>query len=169
MDAAAYGDAVKRRGRVRRVAKWAGLVVCLAIAVIWVTSTLFYLSIEGVDDALGLFRFSVAEGTVLWVQITDWSEPERTEWIFQRYTAIRWWPTWAYQRGAWSCRLPLWMPLVAAVVPTVWLWWRDRVRARPGGCAACGYDLAGLAVGSACPECGRGADSTQRTAHSTQG
>jgi hypothetical protein len=44
---------------------------------------------------------------------------------------------------AWCCIL--WMPWVV----------RDRRRRRRGRCPSCGYSLAGLAEGSACPECGR--------------
>jgi hypothetical protein len=34
---------------------------------------------------------------------------------------------------------------------------RRRVRRGKGRCPSCGYDRAGLAEGSACPECGGGA------------
>jgi len=33
--------------------------------------------------------------------------------------------------------------------------WRRRARRRKGRCPWCGYDRAGVAVGAACPECGR--------------
>lgn len=57
--------------------------------------------------------------------------------------------------------LPLWMVFVPALAATSILWWRDR-RRRPGSCAACAYDLAGLAAGASCPECGEVATATLR-------
>jgi|ERR1043165_6540212 hypothetical protein len=35
------------------------------------------------------------------------------------------------------------------------VWMRERMRRRRGLCIGCGYDRAGIGVGSACPECGR--------------
>ena len=49
-------------------------------------------------------------------------------------------------------RVPLWFVAVLPALPTAWLWYIDRRHL--GQCAKCGYDLAGLAPGSMCPECG---------------
>jgi hypothetical protein len=51
------------------------------------------------------------------------------------------------------------LALPALVFGRTWLWppfqWRRRSRAQRGLCAACGYDLAGIADAAApCPECG---------------
>jgi hypothetical protein len=48
--------------------------------------------------------------------------------------------------------LPLWIPVVALVIPTTFLWWRC-LRVLPGHCQNCGYDLTGN-VSGVCPECG---------------
>jgi hypothetical protein len=48
---------------------------------------------------------------------------------------------------------PLWLPAAALAAPAGWLWWRGSRRA--GRCRRCGYDLSGLPVTAACPECGR--------------
>jgi hypothetical protein len=52
---------------------------------------------------------------------------------------------------------------IAALAAGVRLFVRAR-RQRRGACAACGYDLRGLAAGAACPECGRAGDGTKVTA-----
>lgn len=62
------------------------------------------------------------------------------------------WPSWVSHAREWSLSIPLWMPLVAIMIPTAILWWRDR-RPLPGYCPACGYDLRGTA-GVRCSECG---------------
>ncbi len=48
---------------------------------------------------------------------------------------------------------PLWA--LAALVPVSAAWSYRRVRRhKPGECRVCRYDLAGLPIGVACPECG---------------
>jgi hypothetical protein len=52
-----------------------------------------------------------------------------------------------------SVRLPLWLPFLVLVIPTLLLWRRDRRRPHPGFCRRCDYDLTGNTSGR-CPECG---------------
>jgi hypothetical protein len=47
--------------------------------------------------------------------------------------------------------MPLWLPFLALLLPTLFLWYVDR-RCPPGHCR-CGYNLTGLTSGR-CPECG---------------
>lgn len=49
--------------------------------------------------------------------------------------------------------VPLWNPVAACLIAGMGLRWRASGRRTPGGCAACGYSLAGL-VSATCPECG---------------
>lgn len=62
-------------------------------------------------------------------------------------------PDWISTATNWRLALPLW-PLV---IVTGWLAWRARRAAAfkgTGLCSNCGYNLAGLTAGCACPECG---------------
>jgi hypothetical protein len=52
----------------------------------------------------------------------------------------------------WLIAIPLWFPLLLALIPTVYLWRTDR-RRLPGFCKKCGYNLTGNETGK-CPECG---------------
>ncbi|MCC6320398.1 MAG: hypothetical protein IT438_03055 [Phycisphaerales bacterium] len=80
---------------------------------------------------------------------TDWS-PAWTLWFFR----------WEFVPGVQgSVTFPLWLPLALAAIPSNLAWrseLRRRRRERIGKCSTCGYDLAGLAAGVACPECGTG-------------
>jgi len=49
--------------------------------------------------------------------------------------------------------MPLWLPSLVLLIPTLLLWRRDRRRPRPGFCRRCDYDLTGNTTGR-CPECG---------------
>ena len=49
--------------------------------------------------------------------------------------------------------LPLWLPFLALLLPTLWLWRRDRRKPRPGFCPVCDYNLTGNTT-ARCPECG---------------
>ena len=53
--------------------------------------------------------------------------------------------------------MPRWFPCLLSLLATVAAWRFDAKylrRVREGACPACGYDRAGLAAGSLCPECG---------------
>jgi len=54
-----------------------------------------------------------------------------------------------------SLLIPLWLPLLPCLIAATWMWWNE---SRPwfgaGACNQCGYDLAGIAKGAKCPECG---------------
>ncbi len=158
---------MKRCGRVRGVAKWAGLVACMLTALIWLSSPFWFVqrireSYGGSLGGMTVREVGAGSGFVWfsWVEVPSrrsyLAERMTMEWRAQRW--LTWRPTWRFENSAilrgLDLAVPLWMPFLAAALPTGWLWWRDRRRARPGHCVACGYDLAGLAAGAACPECG---------------
>lgn len=63
----------------------------------------------------------------------------------------------AYSSVVGGMAFPLWMVAAAPAGLALFLWWprlRELFRRRAGVCRKCGYDLAGLAVGTRCPECG---------------
>ena len=49
--------------------------------------------------------------------------------------------------------IPLWLPLLIFLIPTLWLWRLDRRHQPPGHCEKCGYNLTANTSGI-CPECG---------------
>lgn len=49
--------------------------------------------------------------------------------------------------------LPCWLLSATTVLPTSFVWWRDRRITPRGHCQRCGYDLTGNVSGR-CPECG---------------
>ncbi len=60
----------------------------------------------------------------------------------------------AYAPGQYQITVPLYLPFLAFVLVAGVLFYRDRQSgARMSGCAACGYDLSGVA--GKCPECGK--------------
>ena len=79
----------------------------------------------------------------------EWLPPE------YRYQA-HWLPFRSHNTRAVRTEVPLWMPLVALLVPTAWLW-RGEIRRRvpPLTCGGCGYDRRGLPADAVCPECGK--------------
>ena len=53
----------------------------------------------------------------------------------------------------WRVRVPIWLMLTLALIPTMVLFYRDRRRPGPGCCQRCGYNLTGNTKG-VCSECG---------------
>ncbi len=163
-----------KRSRIRRTAKWAGLVLCVLIASIWAAS--YGLCIKRIDMRPGLRVDSLmlVSGVVSVRRIhvypagPSWVSPE---WSLgpvissERYFSLRLY-YWADTRLRWFMLIvPLWIPLAICAAPTAWLWWRDWRRARPGHCK-CGYDLAGLAPTAPCPECGAAPEGRPECSHS---
>ncbi len=136
----------------RRVAKWTGATLCLLIAATWTANYWWSLGYWGHDSkgsawfvCVGAGAFQVMAG-VPQQRLTGWN-------VERNYGYYYWKPRRFGLSGIEALLVPLWMPFVAVAAPTAWLFWLDRRRARPGHCL-CGYDLAGLAPGAACPECG---------------
>jgi hypothetical protein len=159
----------KRRARARRVAEWAALAVCVLLAAAWVVSLRW---------AGGLRESSVVASRTIFVSrgvacsisyagaIAGLPPPG---WFRYRLGAmgedvppVEWWPRWSRDERLTLLSLPLWIPFLALALPTAWLFWSDRRRARPGHCA-CGYDLTGLAPDAPCPECGTAAQRRHKT------
>ncbi len=153
---------MKRRARVRRVAKWAGVVVCVLIAGAWAANTRWLIAYGYNSPANWRVDVGLAHGAV-GLALYDRALPGIWSGlvVFRRSpgAGFIWWPLDRSDGGlayfAWY--IPFWLLLGVCAMPTTWLWWRDRHRAGAGHCAACGYDLAGLAPGAACPECGKSA------------
>lgn len=162
----------RRLTQLRRAAKWVGLVLCVLIAAAWVLSHFWYAMRLDHHAGPRLMSLIVSRGTVKATlaldPAADWQRDYEGSWFdltgwyiwsqARHHLPARWWPgfeTWTAPSGVayHTMIVPMWIPFLLVGVPTAWLWWRDR-RARPGHCAACGYDLAGLAAGAQCPECG---------------
>jgi hypothetical protein len=150
---------MKRRWRVRRVVTCCGAASALLVACLWVLAAIYDAGISrfnraGFQRFVNLTRGGVEVGHVDW-QLMDSPGNNRIGWRFTaRHGKVTWRPYWRRPSDrVCSLFLPLWMPFAACALPTAWLWWHDR-RARPGRCS-CGYDLAGMADGAACPECGK--------------
>jgi hypothetical protein len=62
-------------------------------------------------------------------------------------------PTLKQGPGYFRMALPLCVPFLVLLIPTLLLWRRERRKLRPGFCRVCDYDLTGNTTGR-CPECG---------------
>jgi hypothetical protein len=123
---------MRRRGRMRRVVT-IGWAMCIAIAFIWIVSVWTAATVWrpvgrfwGVTFHSGALHVYAARGETFAVF------PGR----------LRWWPRLLRPLNRIEVvSVPLWIPFVAAAVPTAILWHLDRRRLPPGHCQRCGYDL----------------------------
>ena len=136
---------MSQHSRVRRVAKWPGLVACMQIGATWLAS----LRWEFGTSTVGCLIVFGSGVIVVIPGVADWSSYIVQSGLFR--------PIWPPIRTECELSLPaycvaLWLPLLLVAIPTGWLFWRDRQRVQPGFCR-CGYDLTGNVSGR-CPECG---------------
>ena len=115
----------RRHNRLTRLVFRLGVAVCLLIVAVSVVS--FWWSFEVVT--YDRRRVSIAAGSLV---VLEYEEVGRVVWIRSD---------------------PLWMPLLAAMVPTFLAWRKLRQDYPPGHCRKCGYNLTGNVSGK-CSECG---------------
>jgi len=138
--------------RFRRVAKWVGLGLCVAILCLWAVSSWFIISYQaGSGFPNGLLHGRVIFG----LPIRGGGSFRMTPRSDFPLLVSTWWDRigldWPVSMGrAWE--IPLWMPFAAVAIPTAVLWRRDRRPPRKGHCPHCGYNLKGNESG-VCPEC----------------
>jgi len=156
---------MQRRSRLRRVLKWLGTVMCLLLIAASVLSALegvYFLWIPHSSSSTswvihsrlssGRLMFDVSHGPHYPAKWSWGSLSMRSRWV-SRWT---WWCRPFYYKVQGGSRsltiiIPLWIPVLATLIPTALLWYRDRPP--PGHCRKCGYDLTGNESG-VCPECG---------------
>ena len=154
------------RRKLRRVGKWAGLVVALSLLSIDIASTWYPIQLSTPNHPqggayAGRVRFTWLHGAPVprrvWSLALDDPLPAWRSWHLE-------WQTMPGPRGVEMLNVPIWWFTMLFVAPTAYLWWRDRRDKGPGHCPACGYDLRGLAKDTAgamtCPECGRPSSAT---------
>lgn len=157
--------ALRRRAWKRRSAR-ACAVSAVLLAMVWIASAWMSVGIPTRDGRLLVF----ISGGVAGFSYTSFADPEYTErrraelhsrpmFMVDDEVDLDWW--FLYSNS--SSRLltsrvgyvPLWVPVVLLGVGSVVLFRSTRVK--PGACGSCGYSRAGLAVETACPECGTAA------------
>jgi hypothetical protein len=144
----------RRPSRLRRLLKWAGLVVCVLVLAAWSVSLTRHVGVGWGDR-----RVSLGDGQVrLWrlrtlgMRFGGWHVYYDVPQPGSSYSSV-----WV-QRSALSdggttiLHVPLWLILLATAIPMAVLWRRGR-RPPKGCCQGCGYNLIGN-VSGICPECG---------------
>jgi hypothetical protein len=152
---------MKRRGRVRRVTRWVCVTLSLLSGAAWLASAHYEIVCRW-DTRPRQYCLLLENG--MFYMWGNTQQMNRTGYIHfgrmrnGRFIPPRLLPHVGLDTRGFGIHLPLWIPFALTTAPAFWLFRRpDRRPARLGCCAACGYNLAGLADGAACPECGKAA------------
>ncbi len=148
-----------RHRRIHRIVKWLGLLSCLAVAaafavserwaIHWVSPTTRY------GLGVGAGAFVVGWRPAGWLRGSE-RYPASPGWMVASLadgTQTVWWVRRSMLQVWSGIEVSLWIPFVILVVPTIFIWLRERKRIPPGSCRQCRYNLAGNSSGI-CPECG---------------
>ncbi|MGH7133252.1 MAG: hypothetical protein ACREJO_15070 [Phycisphaerales bacterium] len=167
-------------GRKRWLAGWVLLVIGVAITSMWFASRWWMFRYGGHTWGLYLYCGTVSVSAQPWRPAAEFrvrSAPTPSpgwKWtldgeegdsfgrplysrVYGSIAGLRWVSYGTTSARTWE--VCLWAPAAAAMLAGCSLLWSaQRARSRrTGTCWRCGYDLAGLAAGASCPECGGGA------------
>lgn len=159
-----------RIGRKRRTLGWPLLTLGMLVAAVWITSrwcVVFFVvrtsSFEIANGSLSIATpyittraFATPNESPGWETWLGWNDEITAYGAQQRSRAIVW-TSGEVATGFWYARVLLWPIPLLLCTPAAFLLHsgvRARRRALTGICAACGYNLAGLAPSALCPECG---------------
>ena len=143
----------RKPSRPGRWLKWAGLVGCLLMGVLWYESLWLSVACKGDDWGAGFVEGAVwvahREGTGFW-RARAWEVLRAREGGLPPLE--RWWPRPVQFGASHYVFVPIWVPFLILAGLTVWVW-HFRAPYPSGCCQQCGYDLTGNVSGM-CPECG---------------
>ena len=169
-----------RSSGARRIIKWTGaglslLLVATWVGSLWCIARLVFTPYTNVwihSGSIGLIdaEFDVAGEWNFYTGVrrdrysgSGFRLPEYRRWQteLRRFIPLENVETFAPRTGVYSVvRVPLWLPFLLIVIPTAWLWRRDRRGFPPGHCSRCGYNLTGN-ISGVCSECGLVATTTE--------
>ncbi len=146
---------MKRFGKFIR---WGGVVCCVLLMAAWASSLLWHVYRASISTE-GLFLIESGAGELSLSWIVAFGNHKSANWHVERIQdPLRLanffsWPLYETDEFMTFLVLPYWLLLSLIAVPTVLLFWLNRIRIPPGHCRKCGYDLTGNVTGK-CPECG---------------
>ena len=151
---------MKAHPRIRKVVKWGGAAVTGLLVVLWVGSGWFVGGWQVAGEyviGVGHGEFGVMHLSEAGIAIVGKMTGLEGERPFRLESSFEWIEK--TRAAFWNLRFPGWALALLVLLPTLGAWRLDilaRRRARVGHCPKCNYDLAGLAAGAVCPECGAG-------------
>ncbi len=160
---------MQRPSRIRRIAKWTGVCLWALILAMWLFSFRYgaNLSISRFvifDIVQDYFRLGYNQSGAYFQSIWGSSSGETIRYYIwnanEAPTAARnffGWPHFSVRNIKYvdfTCiNIPYWLLLLAVMIPTLVLFYRDPRRIPVGHCTQCRYNLTGNTTG-VCPECG---------------
>lgn len=142
------------RPRGNRLLRWVGLAAGLLVVVV-VVKTRFRWEAWVQSPRLSVSVWVQGRGMAITWGPEIARDPSGFDWNVSRARHVArpllWWPSHEWKPGF---SRTVWMPFWTLLAPPLALAAIAGRCRRPGVCPACSYSLAGLAHGSACPECG---------------
>lgn len=159
---------MKPHPRIWRTTKWAGAVLSIVLVVVWAGSAWYDVAWFG----KGGYLVSVESGrlAVGWPVAPGDVQPSSVWRVERSPPTLRWWYARSGSAFATWILLPIWPIALSTAIVTLGAWRLDtnaRDRLRHSACVKCGYDRAGLAAASPCPECDAAAPPAPRARQRT--